>query len=184
MSRLLQLRKAFCLGIAVLAFFLMAPLWAEAQMPAHGHHFSMPLNEVVQNQVNAGLYTPARRQAEVKLTDALYEKNPNRALELLQEAANLDPSFDKPWMYICDLNRGRANHLAAVSACQAAVNRLPNYGFYVIRLAEAQELANQPAAAIATYDQASAIDASNNTPDRAAQSRANAVRLRRAFGLP
>lgn len=153
---------------------------AAAQMM---HHFSMPLDQVLQGQANAGTYTPERREAEIKLTDALYERDPTRALALLQESANLDRTFDKPLMYICDRNRAMANPLAAVSACQEAENRLPNFAFYEIRLAEVQELANLPAAAIASYERAAEIDQSNATFDRAADEQANAARLRQAFQI-
>lgn len=169
------IRKICVLLLFTIASLVINTTPAAAQMT---HHFSMPLDQVLQGQVNAGIYTPERRQAEIKLTDALYERIPTRALALLQESANLDRTFDKPLMYICDRNRAIANNLEAVSACKEAANRLPNFAFYEIRLAEVQELANLPAAAIASYERAAAIDQSNATFDRAANSRANAARLR------
>ena len=174
--------KKICVVLCVtIATLVVNTTPADAQMM---HQFSMPLNQVLQGQVNAGTYTPEHRQAQIKLTDALYERVPARAIALLQESANLDRTFDKPFLYICDRYRAAANNLAAVSACQEAINRLPNFAFYEIRLAEAQELANLPAAAAATYNRAAAIDRLNATFERAAVSIANVNRLRQAFQLP
>ncbi len=178
------IRKTCLLLAIAIGVLLLSPGLADAQMPMHRHRFSMPLDKVIQGQVNAGLYTPERRRAEVKLTDALYERDPVKAIALLEEAGRLDPSFDKPLMYACDEQRERRNYIAAAAACQEASNRLRNFGSYEMRLAEVQELANQPVQAAATYGRAEAIYRMNAAPDRADTARANVGRLRRAFRLP
>jgi tetratricopeptide (TPR) repeat protein len=186
MNNLALPRKVWLLLAATIGCLAISPA-AHAEKPSghrSGHHFSMPLDHVLQSQINAGVYTPQRRQAEVKLTSALSEKNPTKALALLQEAAKIDPTFDKPLMYTCALQKSRANYVAAVAACQEATNRLPNYGFYVTNLAEVQGLAKQGAAAIASYDKAEAIYLSNQTPDLAEIARAHKERLRKDFKLP
>jgi hypothetical protein len=184
MKPLVIIQKTCLLLAITIGVLLFSPSLADAQMPMHQHHFSMPLDQVVQGQVNAGLYTAERRRAEVKLTDALYERDPVRAIALLEEAGRLDPTFDKPLMYACDAQRERRNYIAAAAACQQASNRLPNFGSYEMRLAEVQELANQPAQAAASFGRAEAIYRMNAAPDRADTARGNSARLRRAFKLP
>jgi tetratricopeptide (TPR) repeat protein len=181
---LVLIRKTCLLLAIAIGVLLLSPSLAEAQMPMHKHRFSMPLNQVIQSQVNAGLYTAERRRAEVKLTDALYEQDPVRAIALLEEAGRLDPTFDKPLTYACDAQRERRNYVAAAAACQQASNRLPNFGSYEMRLAEVQELANQPAQAAASFGRAEAIYRMNAAPDRADTAGANLARLRRSFKIP
>ena len=166
--------------VTAIGCFMMFSDAAFAQ--AHHHaKFSMPFNHVIQDQVNAGLYTPERRQAEVLLTNALYETDPQRALALLNEAAKADPTFDKPLMYACDLLRRSGSRKQAAAACREAARRLPNYGFYEMRLGEVEEEADEPEQAAEAYERAVAIYQSNDTPDRAGTARNRAEKMRKRF---
>ncbi len=181
MKTLDLIRKTCLLLVAAIAYFALSPAPAYAQM--HMHHFSMPLNQVVQGQAKAGLYTDARRQAEVKLTDALYETDPDRALALLEEAARLDPTFEKPVMQACDVEKARKRYVAAAAQCREATKRLPEFGAYEMKLAEVEELAEQPAQSAASFARAETIYQLNAAPDQAAVAGTRAARLRRAFNL-
>jgi tetratricopeptide (TPR) repeat protein len=169
-----------CLFLIVIVSCLVA---APAQVYAQAHphaHFSMSSDRLLQRQPNSGLYTEEHRRAQVKLTDALYarDRNPNQAIALLEEAAQLDPTFDKPLVYACEIHRGRGNYAAAVAACQEAVDRLPDYAIYHERLAEVFELARMPDRARANYERAQGLYRENQVPDAAARAGANAARLR------
>jgi tetratricopeptide (TPR) repeat protein len=178
-------KKACFLLIATISLLVLSPRLAYAEMAMHHHHFSMPLDQVLSGQIDAGTYTEQRQQAEIKLTDALYETDPARAIVLLEAAAGIDPTFDKPLMYACDIHRRQRNYVAAVAACQEASNRLPDYGLYEMALADMYDLAKQPVEAIATYEKAQSIYESNDTLDRAAVARTKAAKLRRLLkGLP
>jgi tetratricopeptide (TPR) repeat protein len=179
------IRKTCLLLLVTVSLLVLSPTLVHAEMQMNHHHFSMPLDQVISNQLDAGTYTEQRQQAEIKLTDALYETDPARAIALLEAAAAIDPTFDKPLMYACDIHRRQNNYIAAVVACQEASNRLPNYGLYEMALADVYDLAKQSVEAIATYEKAEAIYASNDTPDRAAIARTKAAKLRQLLkGLP
>jgi tetratricopeptide (TPR) repeat protein len=178
-------KKACLLLLATISILVLSPTMVHAEMTMNHHHFSMPLDKVISNQLDAGTYTEDRQQAEIKLTDALYETDPDRAIALLEASAALDPTFDKPLMYACNIHRRQNNYMAAVAACLEASNRLPNYGLYEMALADVYDLANQSVEAIATYEKAEAIYASNDTPDRAAVARKKAAKLRQLLqGVP
>lgn len=183
MKTLDLIRKTCLLLVAAIAYFALSPAPVYAQMPMHRHHISMPLNQVVQGQAKAGLYTDARRQAEVKLTDALYETDPDRALALLEEAARLDPTFEKPLMQACDVEKARKRYVAAAKKCREATRILPEFGAYEMKLAEVEELADEPAQSAASFARAETIYRLNAAPDQSAVAGARAARLRRAFNL-
>jgi tetratricopeptide (TPR) repeat protein len=178
MKIITMLQKVVLIGIATISYFtlLSAPVMAMS-MPFKA---SMPVQAVLQKQANAGTYTGSYRAAHKLLNQGLQveQTNPQRAAGLFNAASNVDKTFDKAAMYECQVQQSLGKYQQAIDACQEAVNRLPNYAVYHVRLAEVQELGNQRALAIVNYEKAKALYTENQVPDQANLAGANALRLR------
>jgi tetratricopeptide (TPR) repeat protein len=178
MKNLTLLQRTCLLVIATIGYFAILSTPADAiPMPFKA---SMPVQEVLQKQANAGTYTSSYRAAHKLLNRGLQveKTKPQQAAGLFNAASNVDKTFDKAAMYECRVQKNLGKYKQAIDACREAIIRLPNYAVYHIQLAEVLELANLRAEAIVNYEKAQALYIENQVPDQAAVAGANALRLR------
>ena len=166
MKTVFLVKQTFLICVATILCLVTAPTLAYAQTSEMHHQFhpSMPLEELLDSQEKAGLVTEQRAESDELLTAALYKINVDNqaAIEFLKQAANADPSYEKPPRYLCDVYRDLGNYNAAVEACQEAVNRLPNFGSFHNALGEVSVLAGKKAEAIAAFNRAKELEPENH----------------------
>jgi hypothetical protein len=99
MKNLTLLQRTGLLVIATIGYFAILSTPADAiPMPFKA---SMPVQEVLQKQANAGTYTGSYRAAHKLLNRGLQveKTKPQQAAGLFNAASNVDKTFDKAAMY-------------------------------------------------------------------------------------
>jgi tetratricopeptide (TPR) repeat protein len=87
--------------------------------------------------------------------------NWDEAINVLQQATQVDPSQDLVWYYLADAQRGAKKYPEAIESYQKAIAIKPTVGAYHNNLADAYAKSGQTEKAIQEYDAAAAAEPAN-----------------------
>jgi len=87
--------------------------------------------------------------------------NYDEAVNVLQQATQVDPNQDLVWAYLGDAQRGAKKYPDAVTSYEKAVSLKPNFGPYLNGLADAYAKSGQTDKAVQEYAAAAGADPTN-----------------------